>query len=509
MRKVATSIGLFGLAALCSVKAPAQQIPYLTELLARDEAVNRLLAEKHRAGANLSGFEPIRLRAEAAFKSGNLPGVLETLGEAISALEGKPWDERRKFESSLSLEINRTVIEPNQELQVNLVRMFAADEGKALKAAPTVTIEAAPVDSGSGAPGKRVTLAEHLMVGQSTTIANQKLRLPDGAYNVTATVEAGGEKIAVLRKALYAVGDFSERIENLKASAAQIKNSADARVKAIAGLVATPEFQIQRLVVLNQNGDGGAIDAMAELDRIEAALRALLKGDDPFAADRGEVERAYRSADGQLVPYRVFLPTKYDGKSPLPLIVALHGALGDEQSYFSGLYDPATIKGELERRGYIMAAPNGRSRMSTYTGPGDDDVMQVIRSVTAYYKVDASRIYLTGHSLGGFGTWLIAASHADLFAAIAPVSGGAPVPPGAVPALLAKLKDVLVVVVHGAKDGIVPPDNSRRMVASAKQAGLKVTYIEVPDADHISVVGPSFPSILDFFDKASKQTAAH
>jgi hypothetical protein len=47
------------------------------------------------------------------------------------------------------------------------------------------------------------------------------------------------------------------------------------------------------------------------------------------------------------------------------------------------------------------------------------------------------------------------------------------------------------------------------MVASAKQAGLKVTYIEVRDADHISVVGPSFPSVLDFFDKATKQTTTH
>src|SRR5262252_9480959 len=159
MKKIATALGLLTLAGLLPLKALAQQIPYLTELLARDEALNRLYAEKRRAGANLSGFEPIRLRAEAAFKTGNLPGVLEALGEAIAYLEGKPWDERRKFESSLSLETDRTVIEPNQELQVNLVRMFAADEGKAFKAAPTVTIEIVP--TGSGAARKTVNVAEH------------------------------------------------------------------------------------------------------------------------------------------------------------------------------------------------------------------------------------------------------------------------------------------------------------------------------------------------------------
>src|SRR5215831_476058 len=131
--KRTASVALVSLLVFCPLNAPAQQIPFLSELLARDEAVNRLYAEKRRAGANLSGFGPIRLKGEAAFKSGNLPAVLEALCEAISMLEGKPWNERTKFESSLTLETSRTVILPNQELQVNLVRMFLADETLAFK----------------------------------------------------------------------------------------------------------------------------------------------------------------------------------------------------------------------------------------------------------------------------------------------------------------------------------------------------------------------------------------
>ena len=80
-------------------------------------------------------------------------------------------------------------------------------------------------------------------------------------------------------------------------------------------------------------------------------------------------------------------------------------------------------------------------------------------------------------------------------------------PPAALPALLARLKDVPALVVHGAKDGVVPPDSSRQMTASAKQAGMNVRYVEVPDADHITVVGSSFKLILDFFDKAAKNKA--
>src|SRR5215471_5247320 len=149
MKNVATALALLTLVCFCSLNAAGQQIPFLSELLARDETVNRLYAEKRRAGANLSPFEPIRLKGEAAFKSGNLPAVLEALGEAISMLEGKPWNERRKFESSLLLETSRVVITPNQELQVNLVRMFPADETRAFKDPPTVTIEVVPADTGS------------------------------------------------------------------------------------------------------------------------------------------------------------------------------------------------------------------------------------------------------------------------------------------------------------------------------------------------------------------------
>jgi dipeptidyl aminopeptidase/acylaminoacyl peptidase len=182
----------------------------------------------------------------------------------------------------------------------------------------------------------------------------------------------------------------------------------------------------------------------------------------------------------------------------------LHGALGDEHYYFSGLFDPALIRSEAERRGWILVGVNGRGRFGGYRGPSLGDAFEVINAVTRDYKIEPSRIYLTGHSMGGFGTWLVASAKPEMFAAIAPVSGGAPAQGEALDALLARLKNVPALVAHGARDGIVPPERSRDMVAAAKRAGLKVDYLESAPSDHISVVPATLPAILDFFEKNQK-----
>ena len=110
--------------------AQAQQIPLLSDLFARYEEFNRLYAERRKAGANLSGVEPLRKRGEEAFRRGHIPGILEVLGEAQAVLTGKKWDDRQRFISSLTLEIDRLVVEPNQVLQVSLTRMFQVNIDK-------------------------------------------------------------------------------------------------------------------------------------------------------------------------------------------------------------------------------------------------------------------------------------------------------------------------------------------------------------------------------------------
>jgi hypothetical protein len=79
----------------------------------------------------------------------------------------------------------------------------------------------------------------------------------------------------------------------------------------------------------------------------------------------------------------------------------LHGALGDERYFFSGLFDPPTVKGEAERRGYILAGVNGRGRFANYSGPSQEDVFEVISAVSREYKIPIFKTIDEALCLGG------------------------------------------------------------------------------------------------------------
>jgi predicted esterase len=324
--------------------------------------------------------------------------------------------------------------------------------------------------------------------------------LSDGAYYVVAKVEAGGKAVAEFRKPIYAISDFNGTIAVMSRSIAAIKSSTDPKVKAVAHLVATPEFQLQRLIPLTRTRSDVDLNPIKEMDRIESALAAITRGRNPFTGERGEVERAYRAADGTLIPYRLYIPKSYDEANAKPLVVMMHGELGDERYYFSGMSDATLVKAEADRRGWILVGTNGRGRF----GVSDEDVFEVVKAVTAEYKIDPSRIYLTGHSKGGFGTWLVAARKPDLFAAIAAVSAGPPAEAGSLAEILTPLKDTPAMLVHGAQDTITPVQLSRTMASAAEKAGLKVTLLEIPGGDHLSVISSSFPAVMEFFEKNSK-----
>lgn len=511
MRRTLIVFLLGALGALAAPDSIGQQLPFLSELFSRYEEFNRAVGDR-RSGANSAAVESLRKRSEEAFRQGSIPGMLEALGEANAMIAGKKWDEKQRFIASLTLETDRLVIEPNQILQVSLTRMFPTNIEKAFSATPTVTFQIvageATAKPGEVPPPPALTeplvIAERIAVAETSSNAARKLLLPDGAYNVVAKVESGGKSIAEFKRPVYAISDFKDSLAQMSRTLNSIKASVDPKIKALAPLVATPEFQHLRLAPLNRSRGDVDINPIKEIDRIEAELSALAKGRDPFTRERGEVERAYQAADGTLFPYRLYVPRNYDGETPKPLVVMLHGELGDERYYFSGMFDPQSLKAEADRRGWVLVGTNGRGRF----GVSDEDVFEVVKSVTRDYKIDSSRIYLMGHAKGGFGAWLIAAKRPELFAAIAAISAGPPADGEALTALLSSLKGTSAIVVHGAADGITPAQLSRAMASAAEKAGLKVTLIEVPDGDHLSVVGTTLPAVMDFFEKSARPGAA-
>ena len=229
-----------------------------------------------------------------------------------------------------------------------------------------------------------------------------------------------------------------------------------------------------------------------EFAAANAILGALEAGKDPFAGKPGDSRRAYRSAvDNTLQPYRLFIPNTYDGSKPAPLVVALHGMGRDENSMFDS-YANGLLKREAERVGFIVACPKGRDSASMYRGAAEQDVLDVMADVQRAYRVDVSRVYLMGHSMGAYGTWSTAMNHPELFAALGPISGGGSA------AGMVKLRNIPQYVVHGDDDRTVPVTQSRTMVEAGKKAGAEIVYVEVPGGSHTSVVAPSFAGMLDF-----------
>lgn len=123
---------------------------------------------------------------------------------------------------------------------------------------------------------------------------------------------------------------------------------------------------------------------------------------------------------GRLQPYGMHVPARYPGSDrPWPLIVHLHGFANNlDEPYYS----PAGLAEEADRLGYLLASPLERGDYS-YQGKGMVDVLEVIADVRRHYDVDPDRIYLMGHSMGGYGTNRIGMHFPDLFAAIAPAQG--------------------------------------------------------------------------------------
>lgn len=161
----------------------------------------------------------------------------------------------------------------------------------------------------------------------------------------------------------------------------------------------------------------------------------------------------------------------------LPLVVFLHGAgeRGNDLERVKKHGPPKKIAQGAAFPFFVLSpqCPEDRRWNS-------EKLYELISYIVDAYPVDPGRIYLTGLSMGGYGTWDLLASYPDLFAAAVPICGG-----GA-PWVAAKVKDIPIWVFHGAKDKVVPLSESEVMVEAIKNAGGNVRFTVYPDAAHDS-----------------------
>lgn len=174
--------------------------------------------------------------------------------------------------------------------------------------------------------------------------------------------------------------------------------------------------------------------------------------------------------------YQIYLPDNYiHSQEKFPLIIFLHGSgeRGTDVNLVKKHGVPKFVEGKND---FPFIAVSPQCPLKQYW---DTEVLNALLTrIESKYRVDRDRIYLTGLSMGGYGTWNWACEYPERFAAIAPVCGGGD------PDMADKLKDVPVWVFHGAQDTVVLPKESEKMVEAVKAAGGDVKFTLFPDLDH-------------------------
>ena len=469
------------------------------ELKAQIDALDAQIADASRLGRN---------------------GELRRLyAKGMSLLNGRPWTDAADYAASLVLRSARVVVDSSKPYTVRLEQIYAPSLALQNAVSAHVTLRQRPAAPAPNQPPQEPALVKDL--GTFEGVARDLREspsffdldvsdVPDGAYLLAVDVTNQGEHIGsvpllvALRKG---VDDLASRLE---AAAARAPESVRADIL----------FPVDRMKNVNRGRlELRTFDPARDLAAAETIAAAASNGRDPFAGKTGDLRRHYRlEAADEIIPYRMYVPASYNGSKAYPLIVALHGLGGTEDSFFDG-YNKA-LPPLAEQHGYIVAAPLGYRVDGSYgwglgTPPADprtrrtqelseQDVMQVLQHVRQQYKIDENRIYLMGHSMGAIGTWKIAPKYPDVWAAIAPISGN-----GA-PDTLEKIRNVPEIIVHGDNDPTVNVAGSRTMVAKLKSLGVEHTYIEVPGGLHSDVVAPNVAAIVDFFDahrKVAKPTS--
>ncbi len=189
---------------------------------------------------------------------------------------------------------------------------------------------------------------------------------------------------------------------------------------------------------------------------------------------------------GKSILYRLFVPEDYDESKEYPLVIFLHGGGNSDPENEAQLTADYSIVKRLIREDYlqkypcIILAPQCYG-FEDHWGKATDVLMSLITSLTENYSIDKDRLYITGLSLGGFGTCDMLQSYPGVFAAAAPLCGsyitsseGAKI-----------YAQTPMWVFHGAQDPVIPVEMSRDVVDAIKKAGGKnIKYTEFPAAGH-------------------------
>jgi dienelactone hydrolase len=410
-----------------------------------------------------------------------------------------------------------TVLARKMEIGPSIVKL--SPEGFTLRTdISAARADAAPVVVEAVASGGKTVLATTAKRG--VELAVDASTWPDGPYEVRCTTRTSDGRRFVTHLPWYK-GESLAKARELAAAAAK----ADA---------SKPEgFALRMLADMVEDRLGMKLAAAAGNPwwRIHSPLmeydEMMLEraGQTGRIRPHGFVRLAYRDeSDGSPQFCRAYLPAEYDAQKKWPLVLQLHGHNDANPVYVrwwsADRRHVEVDAGYTNHQDVIYLEPHGRGN-AWYRGIGDSDIVRVIAEAKRLFSVDEDRVYLTGDSMGGWGTWNIASRHPDLFAAIAPIFGGSDYHAQMSEQELASLSPIErffeetqstwsmaegllnlpIFVRHGDQDQAVNVEYSRWAVRLLQRWGYDVRYHELPGHIHEALTGQNGSMNIDWFLK--------
>ena len=212
-------------------------------------------------------------------------------------------------------------------------------------------------------------------------------------------------------------------------------------------------------------------------------------------------QQSVHQSEAAGLQYLKYLPRDYEADTQdFPLLLFLHGGgeTGDNIELVKKHGPPKLVDRGKEFPFIVISPQNPENKLWN-----DAALKQLIDEVIDEHQVDESRIYLTGMSRGGFGTWRMAIQHPEMFAAIVPICGGG------TPSYAHWLKDVPVWAFHGVKDRVIPLSSTVAMVEALQQAEGNVKLTTYPDTGHDSWTATyNNPAVYDWLLSHRKSGSA-
>lgn len=237
-----------------------------------------------------------------------------------------------------------------------------------------------------------------------------------------------------------------------------------------------PQAMVAALILVCPSAKSGA----AEAKPIDATLLKRFEA------------RVLTNAPGKIVRYRLFKPPAYDSRTNYPLVLFLHGAAGlgdDNARQFNGGNEvpPLALTAEDAQArfpSFVLApqCPRGSSWSGFGRQPSEivGATLATVQALQREFRIDPSRIYIVGVSMGGHGVWDTVAKFPQAFAAAVPICAASEL------SQASKIAPLPVWCFHGAEDPLINVRNAREMIAALRKAGGYPRYTEYPGVGHDS-----------------------